>query len=447
MTTSSREFPTASSFRMNTTSISSMGGEERHAGRDEAGSLICFIEGVTRVRGMDEGGNELSWMTRKDSISDLIGILGMEEIFKEVEGSHFATLDKMKIKSALRHLFKEEESGDHERTMKEMCEDFKLSRRELKDENKPLGKLYGLVTPVFSGKEGEEFITFFIKLQIELRLQSFPTVMNSKNEIIKNALNDRENKRLFGILAMKVEHNKMAPIRERFEESEDGIGFLGALVERYYGSEYKQQQLAVLLTELDVLKIKEGESYMDFCDRFEGLIGKYGRFSDHEDGFLSETYKKNKVIKVLKLLGVDVTIFHLYTSIDKTYEDVKDLLRRMDGDGNDEDSSYSARRTMGNDNRRGGKYAGSDNRRETKDRGGDSRKCYKCGKKGHIATDCRGDKADTRECFTCHKIGHISTNCPEKGKTNKEDVVEEVSEESKDQGEKKQVSWGGGRKI
>ena len=42
--------------------IPSMDREQRHAGRDEKGSLICFMEGVTKERGEDDDGNELRWM-------------------------------------------------------------------------------------------------------------------------------------------------------------------------------------------------------------------------------------------------------------------------------------------------------------------------------------------------------------------------------------------------
>lgn len=38
------------------------------------------------------------------------------------------------------------------------------------------------------------------------------------------------------------------------------------------------------------------------------------------------------------------------------------------------------------------------------------KRCFKCGKPGHFASQCKSDK-DTRKCYKCNKIGHIKSQC------------------------------------
>jgi len=65
-----------------------------------------------------------------------------------------------------------------------------------------------------------------------------------------------------------------------------------------------------------------------------------------------------------------------------------------------------------------GMTAGFGSRAPIPPRGRGDITCVNCGKKGHIAADCRGPKVDRekRPCFTCGQTGHIARACPNKAK-------------------------------
>ena len=53
-------------------------------------------------------------------------------------------------------------------------------------------------------------------------------------------------------------------------------------------------------------------------------------------------------------------------------------------------------------------------------------RCANCGKTGHMAADCRGEKRDfsQRPCYNCGKPGHVRASCPELKKTVNANSVE-----------------------
>lgn len=47
----------------------------------------------------------------------------------------------------------------------------------------------------------------------------------------------------------------------------------------------------------------------------------------------------------------------------------------------------------------------------------EKRKCYKCGKRGHVARSCRTEDTAVNKrikCFVCKKLGYVAINCKAK---------------------------------
>ena len=76
--------------------------------------------------------------------------------------------------------------------------------------------------------------------------------------------------------------------------------------------------------------------------------------------------------------------------------------------------------------------------------GGFKGKCFKCGKQGHRARDCRsnnqgngsnnqgngGNRVETRTCYHCKEKGHIALNCPKlKAKKQREQAMSAIDRE------------------
>ena len=59
-------------------------------------------------------------------------------------------------------------------------------------------------------------------------------------------------------------------------------------------------------------------------------------------------------------------------------------------------------------------------------------KCRKCGKQGHKASECKGDKK--KVCFNCQKEGHFARDCPEKDEKDKEKDSKDSKDKAKDMG-------------